>query len=328
MEPPRVRCALVLDDGTSRRVGIGGLSIGRARDCDLVLRDPSISRRHALVRVTSEGAEIVPLGRAPIEVNGKPTTAAQLLADGDTLRMPDLAARVEISLAAPSTERGGFVLERADGASFGIAHSPFVIGSGPTDDLVIKRWPANALALHVAQSELFVEVREGSAARNGEPLELGALEPLEVGDRLAYDGETFTIAHASRVATTVVGASGELPTRVAIEMLPRGGRIAFTIGGRERAVYLADRRFDLMVALLRPPSGYQAGELVPDDTVRTIVWPRKPGVSRQEINMLISRCRRDLLDAGIAGPRLVERAPGGGATRFRLAPGAEVVVES
>ena len=59
---------------------------------------------------------------------------------------------------------------------------------------------------------------------------------------------------------------------------------------------------------------------------RGVVWPRNLGVSRQEINMLISRCRRDLVDAGLPGARLLERAPGGGGTRLALAPGAAVVM--
>jgi hypothetical protein len=176
---------------------------------------------------------------------------------------------------------------------------------------------------------LYVEARDGDASKNDEPIEPGALEMLEYGDRVSYRGETFTIGHAQgRVATTAVGGSGELPTRVQIEILPRGGRVVFTIAGRENPVYLSDRRFDLMVALLRPPADYKAGDLIPDDTVRSIVWPRKPAVSRPEINMLISRCRRDLVDAGIAGPRLLERAQGGGATRVLLAPGADIEVLS
>ena len=92
----------------------------------------------------------------------------------------------------------------------------------------------------------------------------------------------------------------------------------------ELAVNLADRRLDLMVALLRPPEGYKVGDFIPDDVVRTIVWPRNPGVSRNEINTLISRCRRDFVQAGLAGPRLIERAPTGGGTRIALAPGAVV----
>ena len=79
-----------------------------------------------------------------------------------------------------------------------------------------------------------------------------------------------------------------------------------------------------MMALLRPPAGHAAGEFIPDDVVRAVVWPRNPAVSRPEINTLISRCRRDLVQAGLAGPRLLERAPNGGATRFNLAPRAVI----
>jgi hypothetical protein len=328
MEPTRLRCMVVVPDGPSRRVGPAGVLIGRQRDCDIVATDPAVSRRHALVRLTSDGAEVVPLGKTPVEVNGEPTANARPLRNGDELRLPGLVLGVTIEVPRPSKHATtGFVLER-NGSSFGVTHSPFVIGGGDGDDLIVKKWPGRALLLHIAQAMLYVEVREGEASRNGEAIEVGALEPLAIGDRLGYGDETFVIAHALGVVTTAVGAQGELPTRVQIEILPRGGRLVFTISGREHPVYLADRRFDLMVALLRPPPEYKAGELIPDDTVRTIVWPRKPAVSRPEINMLISRCRRDLVDAGIAGPRLIERAPGGGATRVVLAAGADVEILS
>jgi len=319
---------IVVPDGPSRRVGPAGVLIGRQRDCDIVASDPAVSRRHALVRLTSDGAEVVPLGKAPVEVNGEPTTNARALVNGDELRVPGLVLGVTIEVPRPSQHAiTGFVLERS-GSSFGITHSPFLIGGGDSDDLIVKKWPASTLLLHIAQGVLYVEPRDGDAARNDEPIEPGTLEPLAIGDRLRYRDDTFVIAQAQGVVTTAVGGSGELPTRVQIEILPRGGRVVFTISGREHPVYLADRRFDLMVALLRPPAEYAAGEHIPDDTVRTIVWPRKPAVSRPEINMLISRCRRDLVDAGIAGPRLIERAPGGGATRVLLAAGAEVEVLS
>jgi hypothetical protein len=224
--------------------------------------------------------------------------------------------------------QAAFRIERARGGSFGIVHSPFVIGGADTDDLIVKGWPAAALHLHLAQGELFVVVNSGRATRNDAELATGALEPLVEGDVLGYRKETFSIRHAtSHVATTAVGLHG-MPKRVVIEMLPKGGRVVFSMADGDHAVYLADRRFDLMVALLRPPAGHVAGDFISDDLVRTIVWPRKSGVSRPEINTLISRCRRDLVEAGLAGPRLLERAPGGGGTRLALAPGAEVVVES
>ncbi|MFN0248562.1 MAG: FHA domain-containing protein [Kofleriaceae bacterium] len=329
IEPPRLRCVLVMRDGPSRRVGPSGVLVGRQKDCDLVTLDPSVSRRHALVRITAEGVECVPLGRAPIDINGKPSDKPVILADGDVLGIPGLELTARIEAAPPDKERrGGFVLERARGGSFGIVHTPFVIGGGDTDDLIVKNWPQRLLALHVAGGELFVELRTGKAEKNGEAIEEGVLEPFGPGDTLACYDESFVIAEDRTAATTAVAKGADLPTRVEIEMLPRGGRIVFAMVTGERAVYLSDRRFDLMNALLCPPEGYRAGEFVDDDTVRSVVWPRNHSVSRPEINMLISRCRRDLVDAGLAGPRLIERAPGGGGTRVTLAPNAEIVVKS
>jgi hypothetical protein len=331
MDPSKVRCMVVVPDGPSRRVGPNGILIGRQGDCDIVATDPQVSRRHALVRLTSDGAEAVPLGRGPIDLNGKDHTSPIALAHGDVLRLPNLELRIEITIPKPDRDAAGFLLERANGSGFRISHTPFTLGGGDTDDLIVKAWPPSALAFHLAQGELFVELHDDATPtlRSGQPLTADTLEPLVIGDTIAYRGETFTIAIApGRVATTAVGSRTELPTRVEIEMLPRGGRVLFTVGGREHAVYLADRRFDLLVALLRPPSGHQPGDFIPDDAVRAIVWPRKPEVSRQEINMLISRCRKDLIEVGLAGPRLLERAPGGGGTRIALAANAVVDTRS
>ena len=60
-----VRCVLVLPEGPSRRVGPSGILIGRQGDCDIVAADPSISRRHAHVRLTPDGVEVVPPGVHP-----------------------------------------------------------------------------------------------------------------------------------------------------------------------------------------------------------------------------------------------------------------------
>jgi hypothetical protein len=328
VEPVRVRCVLDVLGGPSRRVGPSGVLIGRQSDCDIVASDPSVSRRHALVRLTGAGVEVVPLGRSPIDVNGEPSTKPRALADGDELQLPGLTLAVAISIPRPDLEsRAGFVLARADGASFGIVHTPFVIGGGDTDDLIVKKWPARTMSLHVAQGALFVELHGGAATRNGEPLEVDALSPLAPGDELACRGETFAVRAVGGPADTTALRGAELPKRLVIEMLPRGGRVVFSVGAGERAVYLADRRFDLMVALARPPGGHLAGEFISDDVLRAVVWPRKPSVTRPEINMLISRCRRDLVDAGLAGPLLIERAPGGGGTRLVLAPDAEIVMK-
>jgi hypothetical protein len=328
VEPVRVRCVLDVLGGPSRRIGPGGVLIGRQGDCDIVASDPSVSRRHALVRVTGAGVEVVPLGRSPIDVNGEPTSRPRALADGDRLELPGLTLAVAITIPRPDhAARSGFVLVRPGGGSFGIAHTPFVIGGGDADDLIVKKWPERQMSLHVAQGALFVELHAGSASRNGEPLERDTLAELAVGDTLACRDETFSVQAGGPDATTALRGAA-LPSRVEIEMLPRGGRVVFTVAGSERAVYLADRRFDLVVALARPPDGHHAGEFITDDVLRSVVWPRKPSVTRPEINMLISRCRRDLVEAGLAGPHLIERAPHGGGTRLAVAPGAEIVMKA
>lgn len=329
VEVRRVRCVVNVAGGPSRRVGPNGLLVGRKQDCDIVSDDPSVSRRHALVRLTVEGAELVPLGRGPVELNGKKIDRPTALADGDKLGVPGLALEVRIDAQRPDrSATASWRLERARGGSFGIVHSPFVIGGDDSDDLIVKRWPDHALRFHVAQGELYLEATTSKVTRNGTELEPGTMELLAVGDQVAFRKETFTVRQAARDATTAVASLGALPTRVSIEMLPRGGRVVLSTAEGERAVFLADKRLDLVIALLRPPAGYRAGDFIPDDVVRPIVWPRNPGVTRPEINVLISRCRRDFIEAGLAGTRLIERSPGGGGTRFALAPGATVVVES
>ncbi len=320
---------MTVPNGASRRVGPNGLLIGRKQDCDLVCDDPSVSRRHALVRLTANGAELVPLGRGPVELNGKKLDKPAALADGDTLAVPGLSLEVQIDAQRPDrSASASWRLERARGGSFGLVHSPFVIGGDEGDDLIVKRWPAHALRFHIAQGELYLEPTVAKATRNGAALEAGAMEPLVVGDAIAFRKELFTVSQVAHDATTAVATVNDLPSQVAIEILPRGGRVVLTTAEGERALFLADKRLDLVIALLRPPAGYQPGDFIPDDVVRAIVWPRNPGVSRPEINVLIGRCRRDLVEAGLAGARLLERSPGGGGTRFAVAPGAIVTVES
>lgn len=326
-----MRCVILVPDGASRRVGPNGLLIGRQLDSDLVAPDPSVSRRHALIRLTATGAELVPLGRAPVQLNGTPHHRPQALADGDELELPGLALKIQLTAERPEPDAPArFRIERARGGSFGLVHSPFLIGGDVADDLIVPRWPAHALILHVAQRELFVEVSAATTAatRNGVALEASVVEPLATGDVLGYRREEFTIRQApTRADTTVVGAGFTEPTQVTIEILPRGGRLVVATSDGDHAVYLADRRLDLMIALLRPTEGYLPGEFIPDDVVSAVVWPRSAGGSRVELNVLIARCRKDLIDAGLAGPRLIQRAPGGGGTRFAVAPGARIEIK-
>lgn len=319
----RYRCSVVSPDGVSRRVSRQGLVIGRGPACDIVVADPMISRRHALIRASFDGIELVPLGRLPVGHNGRTCERAQLLATGDRIEIAGLVFTVRIEIPPPDRTAVGYRLVHGR-SSYALSHTPFVAGGGDTDDLIVERWPAGALRFHLAQGELFVEAVVGVATRNGEPIEVEGLAALSVGDVLGYGGEAFEIAGGDRAHTTITSDANALPSRIVIEMLPRGGRVAFSLPEGERTVYLADRRLDLIAALVRPPPGYSPGDFIPDEVLRPVVWPRNPGVIRSEINVHITRCRKDLLAAGLSGPRLLQRSPGGGATRLALAPGCTI----
>lgn len=325
MDESRFRCALVAPDGASRRVGPQGLLIGREPGCDVLISDPKISRRHALIRIVHDGIELVPLGRLAILLNGKPCEQTHTLVDGDRLVVSDQVFVVQVEMPRPGKTGAGYRLVRGS-SSFGISHTPFHVGGATTDDLILSSWPASALRFHLAQGELFVEVMDGVGTKSGQPIEAGSLEPIDVGDEIGYLSEVFQIDNVKdRANTTVAVAIHALPSKVLVEMLPRGGRVVFTLPGGEHTVYLADRRLDLITALVKPPSGFAAGDFIPDDVLRPLVWPRNPNVIRSEINVHITRCRRDLLAAGLAGPRLLQRSPGGGGTRLALAKGCEIV---
>jgi hypothetical protein len=61
--------------------------IGRSRGCDIVIEDPAISRRHALLSVRGDRCSIRDLASVNgLEVNGRPVTTT-VLQPGDTLRL-------------------------------------------------------------------------------------------------------------------------------------------------------------------------------------------------------------------------------------------------
>ena len=66
----------------------GGGTIGRSRDCDVVLDDAGISRRHAEIRPGPDGWTVEDLGSTNgVLVNGRSVRGAQPLAPGDRVEL-------------------------------------------------------------------------------------------------------------------------------------------------------------------------------------------------------------------------------------------------
>jgi pSer/pThr/pTyr-binding forkhead associated (FHA) protein len=78
-------------------VGPGGAVIGRSRECDIVLSDSNVSRRHAEIRPAGgDSWTITDLGSTNgVKVNGRPVSSAPLQS-GDAVVVGTVDVRFEV----------------------------------------------------------------------------------------------------------------------------------------------------------------------------------------------------------------------------------------
>jgi hypothetical protein len=81
--------ALVLAEGRRHVVPPGGATIGRSRDCDIILADANVSRRHAQILPGAAGTwTIADLGSTNgVVVNGRRIAGAEQLTSGDSIAL-------------------------------------------------------------------------------------------------------------------------------------------------------------------------------------------------------------------------------------------------
>jgi hypothetical protein len=88
---------LVLPDGRRLSIGSEALVIGRLPECDVVLGDSNVSRRHAELRRKDDGVFVTDLGSTNgTRVNGTPVRE-QLLASGDEVSVGSTRLIFEMS---------------------------------------------------------------------------------------------------------------------------------------------------------------------------------------------------------------------------------------
>jgi hypothetical protein len=94
----RVGRAVVVADGKRMPVGPGGAVIGRSRECDIVLTDSNVSRRHAEIRPSGgDGWTITDLGSTNgVKVNGRTIHAQTPLKPGDDVVVGTVDVRFEV----------------------------------------------------------------------------------------------------------------------------------------------------------------------------------------------------------------------------------------
>jgi hypothetical protein len=89
--------ALLVVGGRRLLVPPGGGTIGRSRDCEIVLEDAGISRRHAAIRLEGESWLVEDLGSTNgVRLNGRAVGGPQPLSPGDRLELGSTAIVFEV----------------------------------------------------------------------------------------------------------------------------------------------------------------------------------------------------------------------------------------
>jgi pSer/pThr/pTyr-binding forkhead associated (FHA) protein len=85
---PRRASAKLRIDGRTALLGTQGATLGRSRDCEVVLEDANVSRKHAEVRPSGGSWVVRDLGSTNgVKVNGRRITGAQSLKRGDAIEL-------------------------------------------------------------------------------------------------------------------------------------------------------------------------------------------------------------------------------------------------
>lgn len=97
--------------GTEYSLPAGTSVVGRENDCDVILPDPLVSRRHARINV-ADVVEILDLGSANGTLVGEATTSRALLRPSDTVQLGDTTLQVRLvhqPAAKPSADIGSAI---------------------------------------------------------------------------------------------------------------------------------------------------------------------------------------------------------------------------
>ena len=93
----RQETALLMIDGKRLVVGPAGVTIGRSRECDVVLNDPNISRQHAEIRPRGGSWVLTDLGSTNGScINGRRIEHPEVIKPGDEIEVGTSVIRFEL----------------------------------------------------------------------------------------------------------------------------------------------------------------------------------------------------------------------------------------
>src|SRR5436305_219730 len=93
----RAETALLLMNDKRLLVGPAGLTLGRSRQCDVVLDDPNVSRQHAEIRPRGGSWVLTDLGSTNrSRINGRPVEGSEVVRSGDEIELGATVLRFEV----------------------------------------------------------------------------------------------------------------------------------------------------------------------------------------------------------------------------------------
>jgi hypothetical protein len=93
----RTQTALLLFEGRRMVVGPAGVTLGRSRQCDVVLNDPNVSRQHAELRPRGGSWVLTDLGSTNgSRLNGRPVERSEVVRPGDEIELGATILKFEL----------------------------------------------------------------------------------------------------------------------------------------------------------------------------------------------------------------------------------------
>ncbi len=93
----QAQTALLLVEGRRVLIGPGGATLGRSRECEVVLGDGNVSRQHAEIRARGGSWVFTDLGSTNgSTINGRPVRSPEVLKPGDEISLGGYAIQFEL----------------------------------------------------------------------------------------------------------------------------------------------------------------------------------------------------------------------------------------
>ena len=213
----RLRVEAGPDEGATLETAEGEVVLGRDEDCDLVLRDEKVSRRHTSLRVLPDGRVIVTdLGSSNGTLVAGSRLEGSLELTGDTrLRLGDTVVAVGVRSGRTVIAARGVTLRIESGETHGklveVVGHDFVVGRAEAADLELPDPTVSARHASLSVLDDATAILTDLSSRNGTFVNGRQIyEPvlLEGGERVRFGDTVVSVKAAPRRSSTLVAEVG------------------------------------------------------------------------------------------------------------------------